>query len=142
MRRIYLGIMFCLAAFAAILAACGSGGEPSAPAVDIPATISTAGDIAKGQLFYEGEGGCIACHSITTVQQVGPGLAGAMTSVGPVHPAGVDYGGNLPNGQARTEENIAAWIRSGGEGKVGVMSGREVSDEDMADLLAYLRTLK
>lgn len=142
MVRTYMGTFIALVACVVFLAACGSGNEPSAPAVDIPATLSVSGDPARGQLFYEGEGGCIACHSITTAQQVGPGLAGAMTSVGPVHPAGVDYSGNLPNGQARTEENIAAWIRNGGEGKIGVMSGREVSDADMADLLAYLRTLK
>jgi cytochrome c len=84
---------------------------------------------------------CVACHSTGTVQLVGPGLAGVLTAAGPVHPAGIDYGGNLPNGQLRTEEAMAAWIRSGGTGKIGSMTANEVTDEEMAGLLAYLRTL-
>lgn len=141
MFRTYLGALAVLLALAMALSACGSG-ESSAPAVDIPATISASGDVAKGQVYFEGEGGCVACHSTGTNKMVGPGLAGAMTTAGPTHTDPVDYNGNLPNGQPRTEENIAAWIRSGGEGKVGIMSGRPVEDADMADLLAYLRTLK
>ena len=65
-----------------------------------------------------------------------------MTVAGPVHANGVDYSGKLPNGNARTEENVADWIRVGGQGQIGVMSAHEVSDTDMANLLAYLRTLK
>lgn len=123
----------------------GCGGQPAAPsgpAVDIPATISASGDAAAGKEYFEGVGGCMACHSAGTDKLVGPGLAGVMTTAGPTHTDPVNYGGNLPNGQPRTEENIAAWIRAGGQGQVGVMSAREVSDADMANLLAYLRTLK
>lgn len=143
MYRAYLGAWIMLLVFVAALAACGqSTPQTTGPVTDIPATLSVSGDPARGKVFYEEGGGCVACHATGTEKLVGPGLAGAMTTAGPTHTDPVDYKGNLPNGQPRTEENIAAWIRSGGEGKVGVMSGREVSDADMADLLAYLRTLK
>ncbi len=143
MYRTYLGAWMLLLACAVALAACGqSTSQTAGPVADIPATLSASGDAARGKVFYEEQGGCVACHSTGTEKLVGPGLAGVMTTAGPTHTDPVDYKGNLPNGQPRTEENIAAWIRSGGEGKVGVMSGREVSDADMADLLAYLRTLK
>lgn len=119
-----------------------SSSAPAGPAVDIPTTLSASGDAAQGKLFFEGNGGCSACHSVGTDKIVGPGLAGVTTSNGPTHTDKVDYKGNLPNGQARTEENMARWIREGGQGQVGSMSAREVSDADMANLLAYLHTLK
>jgi cytochrome c len=124
-----------------VLAACG--GSPATPAAgpEIPVTISASGDAAEGKVVFENTG-CNGCHASTAEKLVGPGLAGLFVGSGPRLPDGVDYGGNLPNSQPRTEENVAAWIRTGGEGKIGIMSGREISDEDMADLLAYLRTLK
>ncbi|MCS6842215.1 MAG: c-type cytochrome [Roseiflexus sp.] len=145
MKRTYTLTFASLLALVLALSACGGGqgGQvASAPAEPLPRTISANGDPEKGRLYYENEGGCLACHSTGTDKLVGPGLAGVMTTAGPVYPEGVDYGGKLPNGQPRTEENIAAWIRSGGQGKIGVMSPHEISDEDMANLLAYLHTLK
>jgi cytochrome c len=59
---------------------------------------------------------------------------------GPVLPDGVDYGGKLPNGKERTETNIAAWIREGGQGQM--MIPTNLNDQQMADLMAYLRTLE
>jgi cytochrome c len=54
----------------------------------------------------------------------------------------VDYGGALPNGAPRTEENVAAFIRTTNQGQIGLMPGRALNDQQMADLLAYLRTLR
>jgi len=145
MNRTYTITFACLLALVLVLAACGggqSGPAPSAAAEPLARTISANGDPEKGRLYYENEGGCLACHSTGTDKLVGPGLAGVMTTAGPVYPEGVNYRGNLPNGQPRTEENIAAWIRSGGQGQIGVMSPHEMSDEDMANLLAYLHTLQ
>lgn len=128
----------------ALVGLAGCGGEPSStgPAASepIPVTLSATGESARGQVVFETHG-CMGCHTTGTDQMVGPGLAGSLSPAGPVHPAGVDYGGSLPNGQPRTEEAMAAWIRSGGQGKIGLMTPREMSDEDMADLLAYLRSL-
>lgn len=111
------------------------------PAGDVPRTLSAQGDPATGKLVFENQGGCVACHRTDTQQLVGPGLAGVTTAAGPLYPAGVDYSGKLPNSQPRTEEQSATWIRQDGQGKIGVMEPRELSDADMAHLLAYLRTL-
>jgi cytochrome c len=144
MNRTYTITFACLMALVLALSACGgqSGPAPSAAVEPLARTISANGDPEKGKLYYENQGGCLACHSTGVDKLVGPGLAGVMTTAGPVYPDGVNYRGNLPNGQPRTEENIAAWIRSGGQGQIGVMSPHEMSDEDMANLLAYLHTLK
>ena len=127
---------------AVVLMACGGASAPSAASSElIPATISATGDATAGMTVFSNQG-CATCHNVTTEQLVGPGLAAVMTVAGPVHANGVDYSGKLPNGNARTEENVADWIRVGGQGQIGVMSAHEVSDTDMANLLAYLRTLK
>lgn len=145
MKRTYAIIFTGLLALMLVLSACGggqSGPAAGAPVEPLPRTISTGGDPEKGKLYFENEGGCLACHSVGVDKLVGPGLAGVMTTAGPVYPEGVNYGGKLPNGQPRTEENIAAWIRNGGQGQIGVMSPHEMSDTDMANLLAYLHTLQ
>ncbi len=122
------------------VAACGQA--PAAPTSGpIARTLSASGDAAAGRVVFENTGGCAACHAASTEQLVGPGLAGVMDQAGPTHATSVSYGGRLPNGQPRTEEHVAAWIRSGGSGEIGYMTGRELSDDDMADLLAYLHTL-
>ncbi|GAB4127713.1 MAG: hypothetical protein Fur005_40890 [Roseiflexaceae bacterium] len=141
--RLRVALFTCATIVMLFLSACGGGeaAPPPSAAADIPVTLSASGNAEEGKLVYENQG-CTGCHSTGTDKLVGPGLAGLFSGNGPTLPDGVDYKGNLPNGQPRTEENIAAWIRNGGQGQIGVMSGREVSDEDMADLLAYLRTLK
>lgn len=131
-----------LLSLAVVMAACGGASAPSAASNElIPATISTSGDATAGMTVFN-EQGCTTCHNTTTEKLVGPGLAGVMTAAGPVHTDPVDYNGKLPNGKARTEENVADWIRVGGQGQVGAMSAHEMNDTDMANLLAYLRTLK
>lgn len=57
-------------------------------------------------------------------------------------PNGVDYNGLLPNGKERSEANIAEWICTGGTGRIGYMPTHNLTDQEMADLMAYLRTLK
>jgi cytochrome c len=138
-RTIMLVLMLAVAALT--LGACGGTGGGGAAPADIPRTISAQGDPAQGKLVFENQGGCIACHRTDTQLLVGPGLAGVVSPAGPVRPAGVDYGSALPNGQPRTEENLAAWIRQGGQGKIGVKTPHALNDADMADVLAYLRTL-
>ncbi|MCS6939580.1 MAG: c-type cytochrome [Roseiflexaceae bacterium] len=109
--------------------------------VEAPASGPVVGDAARGQIVFE-RAGCNACHTTTTEFRVGTGMAGVLQPEGPVYPPGIDYGGMLPNGAPRTEENVAAFIRTTNQGQIGVMPGRALSDQQMADLIAYLRTLR
>jgi cytochrome c len=85
---------------------------------------------------------CLPCHSTGTDKKVGPGLADLFSPGGPTLPAGVDYGGKLPNGAAINDANVAAWVREGGRGQIGMMPGMKMSDEEMAALIAYMKTLE
>lgn len=124
-----------IASLCLVTAACGQAS--AAPASGPTArTLSASGDTAAGKLVFENAGGCAACHATMTDQLVGPGLAGVMDQAGPAHATSVSYVGRLPNGQPRTEEQLAAWMRSGGSGGIGSMLGRGPDDAAMADLLA------
>lgn len=131
--RMAIGVALVLGAL--LLAANTLGRRP-----DAPSGGSVAGDAARGQIVFE-RAGCSACHTTTTEFRVGTGMAGVLQPEGPVYPPGIDYGGMLPNGMPRTEENVAAFIRTTNKGHIGVMPGRALNDQDMADLIAYLRTL-
>lgn len=141
--RQFRNLLFTVMALGTVmLSACGGSSSAPAPAgADIPVTLSASGNAEKGKVVFETQG-CNACHAVSSEQLVGPGLAGMFSANGPKLLNGVDYQGKLADGKDRTEENVAAWIRSGGQGQIGVMTAREISDTDMADLLAYLRTLK
>ena len=137
-KRMVLLLM--MVAFVVVLNACG-GSEAAVDTSPITKTVSANGNAQNGEAIFADKG-CMACHNLSTEQLVGPGLAGVMTVSGPVYPNGVSYGGKLANGADRTEENIAAWIRSGGQGQIGSMSPQDVTDAEMADLLAYLHTIQ
>lgn len=132
----------------ALIAGCGGGNQTSssssAATNELPAalrdtSISTKGDAQRGQEVF---GQCTPCHTTTKDVLVGPGLAGMFSASGPVLPKGVDYNGLLPNGKERSEANVAEWIRTGGTGRIGYMPSHNLTDQQMADLMAYLRTLK
>jgi cytochrome c2 len=136
-RKLMFALLLCAAT---MLYACGSPTSPVSKAL-IPATISKNGDAQRGAVLFA-EKGCTVCHNITTEQLVGPGMAGVMTESGPQRSIQTSYQSNLPNGSARTEENVAQWITVGGMGEIGSMSAQDVNEAELADLLAYLRTLE
>jgi cytochrome c oxidase subunit 2 len=99
--------------------------------------ISLQGGKAPGgkQLFAQK---CAACHKLAPFAQtlVGPGLLGVLHD--PARP-------NLVNGQAATPQNVAAILQSGYTGSMGTMpnaSANGLTAQDIADLVAFLDTLK
>ena len=127
--------------FLLLLAACG--GEPAttteAPAAEAPAKaeakpkakakskatgVALTGDAAAGEATYKQY--CIACH-----QADGTGLNGMLA-------------GNFVADKARLakpDEELITSIRDGVTGKIGTMPpwGTTLSEQDMADVLAYIR---
>jgi cytochrome c oxidase subunit 2 len=94
------------------------------------------GDVAAGQKTFEAK--CAACHNAAPFDQkkVGPGLAKLTDD--PAHPKLVDE-------KAPTPDNIAGILDKGFTGPIGVMPNRAangLSDKDIADLVAYLVSLK
>ncbi|HMN13005.1 MAG TPA: cytochrome c [Bellilinea sp.] len=117
------------------LAACASSPKATPPPAG---TTPTSADADAGAKVFASR--CQRCHATTpSTDQVS--MAGLFYG-GPVLPGGVDYGGKLPNGQEITDENVAAWIHDGGTGKIGRMPGFGLNDIDMANLIAFLKTLK
>jgi cytochrome c oxidase subunit 2 len=81
---------------------------------------------------------CSACHAIAPYSKiiVGPGLLGVLHD--PSHP-------NLVNGDPATPENVAKILQNGYTGSLGQMPNATtngLSNQDIADLDAYLNTLK
>jgi mono/diheme cytochrome c family protein len=96
--------------------------------------------VAGGQATFEQR--CAMCHATSDDFKIGPGLARLFDPGGPRLPAGVDYEGRLPNGAEITDAAVAEWIRSGGRGQIGQMPPRNLSNQEMAGVIAYLKTLR
>jgi cytochrome c oxidase subunit 2 len=96
----------------------------------------TGGVAAAGHEVFEAK--CSACHALGPFSQkiVGPGLKGVLHD--PAHP-------NLVNGQPATPENVAKILQNGFTGPMGTMPNQTangISDKDIANLVAYLNSLK
>jgi len=94
------------------------------------------GDANAGKLTFTQK--CSACHAVGPFSQkiVGPGLKGVLHD--PAHP-------NLVNGDKATPENVAKILQNGFSGPMGVMPNQTangISDKDIANLVAYLNSLK
>ena len=101
------------------------------------ALVSVAsGNAATGAKTFASK--CSACHAVGPFSQklVGPGLKGVLSD--PAHPS-------LVNGSAATPEDLAKIIQKGYDGDMGHMpsaSQNSITDKDVADLVAYLKSLK
>ncbi|MDQ2680153.1 MAG: cytochrome c oxidase subunit II [Candidatus Eremiobacteraeota bacterium] len=94
------------------------------------------GVVAAGATTFSAK--CSACHAVGPFSQkiVGPGLKGVLHD--PAHP-------NLVDGKPATEANVAAIIQNGFHGAMGTMPTMQangLTDKDIANLVAYLDTLK
>jgi cytochrome c len=82
-------------------------------------------DAAKGKETFEQ---CAVCHNAdTTEKKMGPGLKGLFSK------------DKMVNGKKPTEANVLAKINEGGNGMPAYKE--MLSDDEKADLLAYLKTL-
>jgi cytochrome c oxidase subunit II len=94
------------------------------------------GNAAAGKTLFDQK--CTACHKVAPFNQVlvGPGLEGVLHD--PSHP-------NLVNGQPATPQNAAAILQNGYTGSMGTMPNATtngLSQQDIANLVAFLETLK
>jgi cytochrome c oxidase subunit 2 len=100
-------------------------------------TISLAGGSASaGQAVFQTK--CSACHAVGPFSQriVGPGLKGILDD--PSHP-------NLVDGDKATPADVAKILQQGFKGDMGQMpnaAANSLSDKDIANLVAYLASLK
>ncbi len=100
-------------------------------------TVNLAGgNAAAGQTMFQTK--CSACHALGPFSQriVGPGLKGVLHD--PSHPKLVD-------GDDATPANVAKILQQGFKGDMGVMpnaTANGLSDKDIANLVAYLNSLK
>ena len=82
-------------------------------------------DAAKGKEVFEQ---CSVCHNAdSTEKKMGPGLKGLFSR------------DKLVNGKKVTEANVLAKINEGGNGMPAYKE--MLSDDEKADLIAYLKTL-
>lgn len=100
-----------------------------------PVNLS-AGNADAGKALFTQK--CTACHQLAPFDQklVGPGLLKITDD--PAHPA-------LVTGKPPTPENIAAILKGGFTGPIGTMPNSQangLSDKDIANLVAYLVSLK
>jgi cytochrome c oxidase subunit 2 len=94
------------------------------------------GNVNAGKALFQQK--CSACHAIAPFSQkiVGPGLKGVLHD--PAHP-------NLVDGQPATPANVAKILQNGFTGPMGMMPNQTangLSDKDIANLVAFLNTLK
>ncbi|MCL6453377.1 MAG: cytochrome c [Alicyclobacillus sp.] len=111
----------------AFAAGCGGGNTASSSGGGSGSTTNAtavAGNAANGVKLFQQN--CSMCHSTGSNTVVGPGLANVFDKK------------TLPNGKAMNDQDVMDWIRTGGGGMPGFP---QLSDQQRADLVAYLKTL-
>ncbi|HEY8312923.1 MAG TPA: cytochrome c oxidase subunit II [Candidatus Baltobacteraceae bacterium] len=94
------------------------------------------GNVNAGKMLFTQK--CSACHALAPFSQkvVGPGLKGVLSD--PAHP-------NLVDGAKATPENVAKILQKGYKGDMGQMPNQTangLTDKDIADLVAFLKSTK
>ncbi len=112
-------------------------------ALALCSTPVLAGDAAAGKAVYAGKGGCASCHGATGA---GDGPAAAALNPKPANFAGgafrLDTDGD---GKAGSDADLANVIKNGAAkygGNVAMPARADFSDAEIANLIAYIRSLK
>jgi len=108
--------------------------QASAPQ-EVTAAVLAAGDASAGQSLFAQK--CTVCHNAAPFDQrkVGPGLGDLFHD--PAHP-------KLLSGKPPTPQDVAEIVEHGLTGSMGTMPNAQtngLSAKDVADLVAYLKTL-
>lgn len=132
-----------------VLAACGGGGGQQAPSQ--PSGGAVSGDPQRGeQLFKQttigSAPGCSTCHSLEPGQTlVGPSLAGIATKAEEIIKS-PDYTGKAKTVDEFLRESIVdpnAYVEKGfSPGVMYQNYGKDLTEQQIADLVAFLKTLK
>jgi cytochrome c oxidase subunit 2 len=106
------------------------------PAAPSGAISLAGGNAAAGKALFSQK--CTACHALGPFSQrvVGPGLKGVLHD--PSHP-------NLVDGSPATRQNVAKILQNGFTGSYGHMPNQSengLTSKDIANLVAFLNTLK
>lgn len=137
-KKMILGMA---AAAALALAACGGGGG------------NGAADPARGEALFKGSTigtasapGCITCHNVTgTEKLVGPSQAGVATRAADEIKS-AKYTGTAKTAEEYLRESIVdpnVYVVDGFQPDVMYKNfGKELSEQEIKDLVAYLMTLK
>ena len=89
----------------------------------VPAAV--AADAENGKELFDSK--CVVCHNVdNNEKKIGPGLAGVKD-------------GKLPSGKDATDENLMENLNKGGNGMPAFE--KLLSDEEKADIVAYVKTL-
>lgn len=115
--------------------------EPMPDCIEVTVDLSR-GNAESGMELFE-EKGCVACHQVAEDGPggtIGPLLAGiGDPAARPMLAAGDDEAAGIPN----TPENIWRWVQFPQKIKPGTeMAPQPLTEQEAADLVAYLQTLK
>ncbi|WP_456448173.1 c-type cytochrome [Thiolapillus sp.] len=112
-------------------------------AICLPWGTALAGDAAAGKAIYDGKGACASCHGPAGA---GDGAAAASLNPKPANFAAgsfrLDANGNGTPGE---DADLTAVIKKGGGafgGNVAMPARSDFSDDEVASLIAYIRSLK
>ncbi|BAO44484.1 c-type cytochrome [Thiolapillus brandeum] len=108
-----------------------------------PCSSVLAGDAAAGKALYDGKGACAGCH--------GPAGAGDGAAAAALNPKPANFAAGAfrldtnGNGTPGEDADLAEVIRKGGGtfgGNAAMPARSDFSDDEIASLIAYIRSLK
>ena len=124
----YILIGLALTALAVVLAACGGGGSAAPTAPPVPA-----GDAVKGKAVFEGT--CYSCHGIDAKGL--PGLGKDMTTSEFIKGlSDADFVAFIKTGRPTSDPANTTGVDMPPKG-----GNPALTDEDLANVVAYIRTL-
>jgi nitric oxide reductase subunit C len=144
--RKYILIAGLVLALAMVLAACGGGGDAASDSGGGDSAASVTGNPTRGEKLYAqttigsaSAPGCVTCHSLEAdVVLVGPSHAGVGTRAG-------EYVADMSAEEYLRESIVEPDAHVVDGFTPGVMYqnyGEELNAQEIADLVAYLQTLK